>query len=189
MFIRLSNTTNSGSSAPLQLCSFSREPLALCLTGAFLWITRVSPSPRRFQLTVEVFDYMDAELRLAETGEKAPLLPYLPFPSLPPHPRMGNLSSWAVACCCCYCWHYLFMYQCQGPVKERFIVNTCFPFQRVFSHTSIVFFLSHSDPSKLTSDQQSYFKTFDPYWSSSLSILLKSTEIFFWDTLAQMRSQ
>lgn len=29
----------------------------------------------RFQLTVEVFDYMDAELKLADTGEKQTLLP------------------------------------------------------------------------------------------------------------------
>lgn len=30
----------------------------------------------RFQLTVEVFDYMDAELRLADTGEKQTLPPF-----------------------------------------------------------------------------------------------------------------
>lgn len=29
----------------------------------------------RFQLTVEVFDYMGAELKLADTGEKQTLLP------------------------------------------------------------------------------------------------------------------
>lgn len=54
-----------------------------------------SVSPRyqllscRFQLTVEVFDYLDAELRLAETGENKTLL--LPF-SCSALPRKRNLS-------------------------------------------------------------------------------------------------
>lgn len=46
----------------------------------FLCLLKASTVACRFQLNVEVFDYLDAELRLADTGEKQnPPLSFLPL--------------------------------------------------------------------------------------------------------------
>ena len=131
----------------------------LCLSGAsFLSNKGITFSPARFQLTVEVFDYMDTELRLAETGENknsSHLVPILLF-------QTGE--TWATVKSCCLLTSFI---QAQKVYQERVIVSSSRPASFHITVDHFVWNAFSLTGSSLNSCLRVFVWSFVYWWGSS----------------------